>query len=37
MARKMGDSGAWEATDQIGPVLGSDFVASFEHLGREQE
>lgn len=28
----MGNSAAWQATDQIGPVLGSDFVASFDHL-----
>lgn len=32
LASEMGNSAAWQATDQIGPVLGSDFVASFDHL-----
>lgn len=32
LAWEMGNSAAWQATDQIGPVLGSEIVASFDHL-----
>lgn len=32
LASEMENSAAWQATDQIGPVLGSEIVASFDHL-----
>lgn len=32
LASEMENSAVWQTTDQIGPVLGSEFVASFDHL-----
>lgn len=32
LASEMGNSAGWQASHKIGPVLGSDFVASFDHL-----